>query len=214
MEHRILMVSWVFGCGGWCIAQSIAKRLGWKLMDSALIEQIACEAKLDEAVVSRFDEHVESWLARLNRQAMRGAAMAAGIALEEEKCFDPETMADLTRQIIERSYEAGNCVIVGRGAQCILQSKADAFHVFVYAPLRVRIHRLRTRLEPGANIEQRIRDVDAERAMYARQRFAKDWKNPHLYDLMISSGENEEQTARVIEFAMGNARSAGRVQPA
>jgi len=202
MEYRVLTISREFGSGGGWIAQSIAKRLGWKLLDSALIEQIACEAKVDAGVVSRFDEHVEGWLARINRQAMRGAAMAAGVALQEEKCFDPDVMADLTRKIIEHAHEAGGCVIVGRGGQCILQAKADVFHAFVYAPLRVRIHRLRTRLEPGANIEQRIHDVDGERALYLKHRFAKDWKNPHLYDLMISSAGDEERTARVIEFAM------------
>jgi cytidylate kinase len=134
--------------------------------------------------------------------------MAAGVALSEEKCFDPDVMADLFRQIIEHAYEGGNCVIVGRGAQCILQAKPDAFHVFVYAPRRVRIHRLRTRLEPGADIEQRIHDVDGERAHYLKLRFGKDWNNPHLYDLMISSGEDEERTAQVIEFAMWKARAA------
>ena len=44
--------------------------------------------------------------------------------------------------------------------------------------------------------------VDGERAHYLRLRFGKEWNYPHLYDLMISSGEDEEQTARVIEFAM------------
>ena len=44
---------------------------------------------------------------------------------------------------------------------------------------------------------------DNERAHYLRLRFGKDWQNPHLYDLMISSGEDEERTARTIEFAMG-----------
>lgn len=203
MGYRVLTVSREFGSGGGRIAQSIARRMGWRLLDGALIDEIACAAKVDAGVVSRFDEHVEGWLSRLNRQAMRGAALAAGVALAEEKCFDPETMADLTRQIIEHAYVTGNCVIVGRGAQCILQSKADVFHVFVYAPLRVRIYRLRTRLEPGAQIEQRIRDVDGQRAHYLKLRFGKEWNNPHLYDLLISSGEDEEQTARVIEFAMG-----------
>jgi cytidylate kinase len=205
MDYRVLTVSREFGSGGGRIAQSIAKRLGWKLLDGALIDEIACAAHVDAGVVSRFDEHVEGWLRRVNRQAMRGAAMAAGVALEEEKCFDQDVMTDLTRQIIEHAYEAGNCVVVGRGAQCILQSKADVFHAFVYAPMRVRIHRLRTRLEPGANIEQRIRDVDAERAHYLKLRFGREWNNPHLYDLMVSSGEDEEQTARVIEFAMRKA---------
>jgi cytidylate kinase len=209
MDYRVLTVSREFGSGGGRIAQSIAKRLGWRLLDGALIDEIACAAKVDAGVVSRFDEHVEGWLSRLNRQAMRGAAMAAGVALGEEKCFDPDVMADLSRQIIEHAYEGGNCVIVGRGAQCILQAKPDVFHVFVYAPLRVRIHRLRTRLEPGAHIEQRIHDVDGERAHYLKLRFGKEWNNPHLYDLMISSGEDEERTARVIEFAMWKRQDQG-----
>jgi cytidylate kinase len=202
MGYRILTVQREFGSGGGRIAKTIADRLGWKLLDGALIDAIACAAHVDANVVSRFDEHVEGWLARMNRQAMRGAAMAAGVALEEEHCFDADVMADLTRQIVEQAYADGNCVIVGRGAQCILQSKADVFHVFVYAPFRVRVHRLRTRLEPGADIERRIHAVDGERAHYLRLRFGKEWNYPHLYDLMISSGEDEEQTARVIEFAM------------
>ena len=202
MEYRVLTVSREFGSGGGRIAQSIAKRLGWKLLDSALIDEIACAAHVDAKIVSRFDEHVEGWLRRMNRQAMRGAAMAAGVALEHEKCFDEDVMTNLTRQIIDQAYVVGECVIVGRGAQCILQSRSDVFHAFVYAPLRIRIHRLRTRLEPGAQIEQRIHDVDAERARYLKLRFGKEWKNPHLYDLMVSSGEDEERTARVIEFAM------------
>lgn len=131
---------------------------------------------------------------------MRGAAVAAGVGLREGKCFDPDVMQDLSRQIIRHAYETGNCVIVGRGAQCILQPKDDAFHVF---PLRVRTHRLRIRLEPGADTEDRVRGVDSERAHNLKLRFGKEWNDPHLYDLMISSGEDEEQTARVIEFAMG-----------
>jgi len=58
---------------GW---QSIAKRLGWKLHGSALIDEIACPAHVDAGVVSRVDEHVEEWLRLLNRQCKPGAAMA------------------------------------------------------------------------------------------------------------------------------------------
>ena len=193
MDYRVLTVSREFGSGGGRIAKTIADRLGWKLLDSALIESIACAGHVDAKVVSRFDEHVEGWLRRMNRQAMRGAALTAGVVLERETAFDEDVMTDLTRQIVEHAYADGNCVIVGRGAQCILQSKADVFHVFVYAPFRVRVHRLRTRLEPGANIEQRIHAVDGERAHYLRLRFGKEWNYPHLYDLMISSGEDEDR---------------------
>jgi cytidylate kinase len=108
----------------------------------------------------------------------------------------------LTQKILEEAYAEGNCVIVGRGSQCVLQHKPDVFHTFVYAPYRERILRLRGRLEKGANVEQRIRTVDEERAKYLQQYFGKSWCNLHLYDLMISSHEDEDFTAKVILHAM------------
>jgi cytidylate kinase len=111
-------------------------------------------------------------------------------------------MVKLTQKIVEQAYSEGNCVIVGRGSQCILQHKPDVYHVFVYAPLKERILRLLKRLEKGANVEQRIRTVDGERAKYLQQYFGKSWCNIHLYDLMISSHEDEDETARAILYAM------------
>jgi cytidylate kinase len=76
------------------------------------------------------------------------------------------------------------------------------YHVFVYAPLKERILRLKARLEKGANIEQRIRTVDGERAKYLQEYFGKSWCSPHLYDLMISSKEDEDETGRAVLYAM------------
>jgi cytidylate kinase len=84
----------------------------------------------------------------------------------------------------------------------VLQHKPEAFHVFVYAPHKDRILRLRERLPRGTDIEQRVRSVDAERAKYLQEYFSKHWLNPHLYDLMISSHPDEASTVRVIQCAM------------
>ena len=202
MKYRVLTVNWEFGSGGGRIAQTIAERLGWKLLDRDIIDAIAYAAHVDKKVVRHYDEHVDSWLRRINQQAMRSAALAAGLELGENSVFDAEEMVKISQKIIEKAHSDGNCVIVGRGAQCVLQHQPDVFHVFVYAPFKERILRLRTRLEKGANIEQRIRTVDGERAKYLQEYFGKSWCNPHLYDLMISSREDEDSTARVIQFAM------------
>src|SRR6266568_3848904 len=202
MEYRVLTVNREFGSGGGRIAQSIAQRLGWKLLERDIIDAIAYAAHVDKKVVRHYDEHVDSWLRRINQQAMRSAALTAGLALGENSVFDADEMVKISQKIIEKAHSDGDCVIVGRGSQCVLQHKPDVYHVFVYAPLKERILRLQKRLEKGANIEERIRKVDGERAKYLHQYFGKSWCNPHLYDLMISSRENEDETARVIEFGM------------
>jgi cytidylate kinase len=185
----------------------VAEWLGWMLLDQNLIDAIAQAARVDSDVVNHFDEHVDSWLHRLNAQAMHSVALAAGLPLNENEGFDARIMAKFTHQVIEEAYSRGNCVIVGRGAQCILEHWPDVYHVFVYAPFRDRLQRLRERLEPGTNIEHRIHKVDEERTRYLQQQFGKRWNDPHLYDLMISSRIDEDATARVILHAM-----TGRLQ--
>jgi len=202
VKYRVLTVNREFGSGGGRIAESIAGWLGWKLLDRDIIDAIAYAAHVEKSVVRHYDEHVDSWLRRINQQAMRSAALAAGLELGEGSVFDAEQMVKLTQKIVEEAHTEGNCVIVGRGSQCILQHKPDVYHVFVYAPYKERILRLRKRLEKCANVEQRIRTVDEERAKYLQQHFGKSWCNIHLYDLMISSHEDEDETARAVLYAM------------
>jgi cytidylate kinase len=202
VDYRVLTVNREFGSGGGRIAQTIANWLGWKLLDRDIIDAIAYAAHVDAKVVLHYDEHVDSWLRRINQQAMRSAALAAGIELGESSVFDAEEMVKISRKIIEEAYTEGNCVIVGRGSQCILQHKPDVYHAFVYAPYLDRLTRLRDRLDKGIHAEQRIRVVDEERAKYLQQYFGKHWCNPHLYDLMISSSADEDSTAHAILYAM------------
>jgi cytidylate kinase len=202
MKYRLLTVNREFGSGGGRIAQTIAENLGWKLLDKDIIDAIAYAAHVNSNEVRRYDEHVESWLRRLNQQAMRSAALAAGLELRDKAVFDAQEMFKISQNVIEKAHADGNCVIVGRGSQCVLQHKPDAFHAFVYAPHRQRILRLRERLAQGVDAEERIRTVDGERAKYLQEYWGKYWLNPHLYDLMLSSLEGEDATARVIQYAM------------
>ena len=202
MKYRLLTVNREFGSGGGRIAQTIAENLGWKLLDKDIIDAIAYAAHVDTSVVQRYDEHVESWLRRLNQQAMRSAALAAGLELRDNAVFDAEEMVKISQKVIEQAYAEGNCDIVGRGSQSDLQHKPEALHVFVYAPHRDRILRLRARLPKGSDVEQRIRSVDAERAKYLQEYYGKYWLNPHLYDLMVSSHPDEASTVQVIQCAM------------
>ena len=123
MAYRVLTINREFGSGGGRIAQTIAKWLGWKLLDRNIIDAIAYSAHVDADVVQHYDEHVDSWLRRLNQQAMRSAALAAGLELRDGMIFDAAQMVRITEKILEQAWTEGNCVIVGRASQCVLQHK-------------------------------------------------------------------------------------------
>ena len=56
---------------------------------------------------------------------------------------------------MEKAADAGDCVIVGRGAPYFLRQRADAFHVFLYAPHAEKLQRL---LKVGKN-EREAREL-------------------------------------------------------
>lgn len=204
MAYRVLTIDREFGSGGGRIAQKIAGWLGWKLLDEELLAAIAAAARVDPQVISQYDEQSGTLLKRLAPRRSQGVnpIFSSEPMTDKNVFFDADRMTELTRRVVEEAHVKGNCVIVGRGAQCILQHKDDVFHAFIWAPFPERVHRLQLRLEPGANVEQRIRTVDQERAEFLLQRFGKQWNNPHLYNIMLSSSENEDRTARVLLYAM------------
>lgn len=191
--YRVLTVAREYGSGGARIAGLVVARLGWKLLDSALIDEIAKAAHLDPGLARRYDERVDTWLHRLSRHGLWHGAFEGVATLAPVDVFNAETMAQLTRAVAQRACEIGNCTVVGPGGQCVLQECAEAFHVFVYAPWE----------DKGVDVPELIRAMDAERARYVRLNFDQDWADRHLYDLMVSSKPGEEATASIILAAMG-----------
>jgi len=117
--------------------------------------------------------------------------------------FDADAMAALSRRTIEEAAEIGNCVVVARASQCILQKRSDAFHVFIYAPRAERLRRVRSRHASRAEAELALEARDQERAALIRRYYNQDWANRHLYDLMISSKLGEAAVLAGILSAMG-----------
>jgi hypothetical protein len=204
---RALTIAREYGSGGALIGRRISEKLGWKLLDRAFIENIARAAKVDPQLARRFDERTDSWLERLAHQGAgiwRGA-FEGTVVVTHPDFFDAEAMAALAQHMIEEAYRQGNCVIVGRGAQCVLQDRKDAFHVFIYAPWAQRVARVRQRLPDQTSVEELIRSTDRQRADYIRTYFRCNWMDPHLYHLMICSGLGED----VVESQIIEALASG-----
>ena len=201
--YRVLTVSREYGSGGIFVARRAAEELGWKLLDSALIEAIVEKANVDPAVAQRYDEKVDPWLHRVSRKALWHGAFESVAALGETDVFDAQTMALLTRRVIEEAATMGGCVIVGRGGQCLLADRPDTFHVFVHAPRSLRLNFLRERLGDRPDLEQAMEATDHERADYIRLHYNRDMYDRHLYDLMLNTRRGLEMATRVVLYEMG-----------
>ena len=200
---RVLTVAREYGSGGALIGRSISEKLVWKLLDKAFIENTARAAKVDSELAQRFDERTDSWLERIARQGF-WRAFEGIVSVSPSDLFDAETMAGLAQNMIQEAYQQGNCVIIGRGAQCVLQDHKDAFHVFIYAPWAERVARIQWRVPGKTDIEELIRSMDRQRAGYIRTYFGCNWMDPHLYHLMICSGLGEDQVQSTIIEALAS----------
>jgi cytidylate kinase len=110
---------------------------------------------------------------------------------------DAESLAARGSRVIEQAAELGNCVIVGRGAQCALAGRKDALHVFVFAPVEARIRRARERGRQG-DLPALITG-DRERADFTRTLYGRDWRDPQLYHLMLNSSLGIDLLVKIIE---------------
>ncbi|HEV2387482.1 MAG TPA: cytidylate kinase-like family protein [Candidatus Acidoferrales bacterium] len=183
---RSITISREYGSGGAEIAKRLADRLGWKLVDDCLLGEIARQANVDPETARRYDERPNPWFDRLVKAIWHGGYEGAATRIEASAC-DADHIAQLWTRLIHQSAEAGGAVIVGRGGQCILRDRRDAFHVLVQAPFEVRIENLRRLLGLAAGLEILTRDTDRRRAAYLRRYFDEDWKNPQLYHLIVNS---------------------------
>jgi cytidylate kinase len=202
MAVNVITVGREFGSGGASIAQLLADRLAWRLLDRELLVEIAKAARVDPAACEPFDERCDPWFRGLVRSIWHGTGeWPSGVS--DEDLLDAQVLVELGRKVIEEAARQGQCVVVGRGAQCILRGHPDVFHVFVYAPLELRKRRVIERSGARPDLEEFIRGNDRARAEYIQRYFGQHWCNPHLYDMLVNSRWGDEAAANAVLAAAG-----------
>lgn len=182
---QVITVEREYGSQGAEFAHHLAHRLGWRLIDSCLIEDVARKAGVAPKLVKRCDERVDPWYYRF------GKAMWLG-GLEklpgDPDAFDSERMVEFVRGYFQEQAAQGRCVVVGRGAACMLARAAGAFHIFVYSSLARRVRFIQDRFpEHAKEAERQILATDRRRAEYIRRFHQREWDDRRLYHLMMNS---------------------------
>jgi len=199
--YRVITIEREFGCGGGEIAREISSRLGWKLWDQALTEEIAKVAEVDCSTVERCQERVDSTFQRLARIFLRGSHERSMPAAGAEP-FDADCFVSTGRTVMEKIAEEGNCVIVGRGASYFLREHADAFHIFLYAPHVEKLRRLRNLGKSEYEADSLLNTVDRDRITFVKHYFGADWPTRYLYHAMINTAIGNENVISSILHTM------------
>ena len=183
---RIITVEREYGSLGATYAHMLANRLGWKLIDDCLIEEIATKAGVEKSLVQQCDERLDPWFYRFGKAFWHGSLER--LPVPELDTFDSERMVDHVREALEARAQEGQCVVVGRGAACLLRATPGAFHVFVHASMTRRVKWFTEQFpEHAENAEAEIAATDRRRAAYIRRYYDVDWTDYRLYHLMMNS---------------------------
>lgn len=194
---NIITIEREYGCGGGDIAQLVANRLGWKLWDQRLTEEIARLAHCPKAVVEEREEKNDPLYYRLFKSFLRGS-YEGSINAPKLNLVDSETILKTTKRVVEHAAETGNCVIVGRGSQQFLKTRPDTLRIFLYAPREDKVRRLLSRGKSEKEAEDLVDSVDRERADFIQKYFNVDWPDRPIYHLMLNTAIGDECSANMI----------------
>jgi cytidylate kinase len=190
---RLITVEREYGSGGAEFAHKLAERLGWKVVDRCLVEEVAAKAGVSQRLAEDCDEQLDPWYHRLGKAFWHGSMERMPGSDTDRSMFDGERMAQLQKDRVLKAAEEGHCVILGRGAASILTSYPGAFHVFVLASQRRKVEWFKKNFPQKAEqAEQEIEATDKRRAAYIRRFYGQDWADRRLYHLMIDSCMGDE----------------------
>lgn len=184
---RIITVEREYGSQGAEFALHLARRLKWKLIDHCLIEDIARKAGVTSELAEQYDERLDPWYYRVGKAFWHGSLERLP-GIPESEIFDGESMVRFVHDCLHEATEAGNCVVVGRGASSVLSGIPGAFHVFVYSSMARKMRWFEAHFPEHAKIaEQEIIATDKRRAAYVRRFHDREWCDRRLYHLMMNS---------------------------
>jgi cytidylate kinase len=199
---RVLTIEREYGSGGATIACGVAERLGWKLWDQLLTNEIARRMECDCRVVEEHEEKRDPLFHRLLMSFMRGS-YEGSLNAPRLKMADTDCIREVAENVVKEAAEGGNCVIVGRGSAYYLQNRSDAYHVFVYAPFDERVRRLRAGGKSEREATHLAETVDQDRAAFIKQYFGVEWPDRHRFHLMINSKIGEGAVVETILDSIG-----------
>jgi cytidylate kinase len=198
---KVLTIDREYGSGAAEIAQQIADRLGWKLWDQLLTDEVARYLECASFHVEKHEERRDPLHYRIFKAFLRGSYEGSLIS-PQIKIADAENIRRVSEQVVRKAASEGNAVIVGRGSAYYLRDQPDSFHVFVYAPFEEKVRRLQKAGKSQEEATQLVETVDRDRADFIQQNFGIQFPARHFFHLMVNSTMGETAVVQTVLDAL------------
>ena len=194
---RVVTIEREYGSGARDIARKVADRLGWKLWDQLLTNEIARQMECDCKIIEEREEKRDPFYYRLFKSFMMGS-YEGSLNAPRMKVADAGCIREVAERVVKEAAEAGDCVIVGRGSAYYLTPRTDAFHVFIYASYEDKVRRLQSEGKTADEAASLATTVDEDRAAFIKQYFGVEWPERHRFHLMVNSAIGEDTAVETI----------------
>lgn len=184
-EKFVITISRQFGTGGHEIGAELARRLGVKMLDKQIMNEVAKRFGAVEDAVEKIESRNPLWrddFTQFYRSYMAGAEYnGTEHDTTSRKLFDAQAAA------IRKIAAEESCVIVGRCGFHIFRDHPNALKIFIHADDDCRKRRIATKYDISEyDAAAMLVDNDFSRELYTKNFTGTDWQDARNYDITIN----------------------------
>jgi cytidylate kinase len=183
-ETFVITISRQFGTGGHEIGAELARRLGVKLLDKQILNEVAARISAVEEAVEKIEARNPLWRDDFTNFYRNYMASAEYNGQEQDQTSHALFRAQA--EAIRRIASEESCVIVGRCGFDIFADHPNALKIFVHSSLDCRKRRIAVKYDISEHdAAAMIVDNDYSRELYTKTFTGRDWTDATNYDISL-----------------------------
>ncbi|MGD9932576.1 MAG: AAA family ATPase [Dehalococcoidia bacterium] len=203
MQFNVIAISRTLGAGGESLGEALADALGFRYVDSEIIDRAAALAKATPAEVAQVEARKGLMARILDNLARTGGAGATGMVEPVVLDLNTPGYEQLIVDVIRETAEMGMAVIVAHGASIPLAGTPGVLRVMVTASANTRAARTAQAEGVAADRARKlVADSDAARADYFRRFYHLERELPTNYDLVVNTDAMTVEQAQAAVLAV------------
>ena len=183
-EKFVITISRQFGTGGHEIGAELARRLGVKLLDKQILNEVAARNNAVEEAVEKIEARNPLWRDDFTNFYRNYMANAEYNGQEQDQTSHALFRAQA--EAIRRIASEESCVIVGRCGFDIFADHPNALKIFVHSSIDCRKRRIAVKYDISEHdAAAMIVDNDYSRELYTKTFTGRDWTDATNYDISL-----------------------------